>query len=67
MRGSLDQVKSAFNDLKKNTNSPYLNMYILDNGSYSTGLFTKDGKSSTEELKSYESKNVNGGHGIYLK
>lgn len=67
VRGSLNQVKSAFNDLKKNTNSPYLNMYILDNGSYSTGLFTKDGKSSQEELKSYESKNVNGGHGIYLK
>ncbi len=67
VRGSLDQVKSAFNDLKKNTNSPYLNMYILDNGSYSTGLFTKDGKSSTEELKSYESKNVSGSHGIYLK
>jgi hypothetical protein len=67
VRGSLDQVKSAFNDLKKNTNSPYLNMYILDNGSYSTGLFTKDNKSSAEELKAYESKNVNGSHGIYLK
>jgi hypothetical protein len=67
VRGSLDQVKSAFNDLKKNTNSPYLNMYILDNGSFSTGLFTGDKKSTEEELKAYESKNINGGHGIYLK
>jgi len=67
VRGSLDQVKSAFNDLKKNTKSPYLNMYILDNGSFSTGLFTKDNKSTAKELKSYDDKNVNGGHGIYLK
>jgi soluble cytochrome b562 len=67
VRGSLQQIKTAFDELKQNTNNKYLNMYIMDNGSFSTGLNTKDGKSSKEELKAYESKNVSGGHGIYLK
>jgi hypothetical protein len=67
VRGSLEQVKSAFNELKSNTNSKYLNVYILDNGSYSTGLTTPDSKSSTEELKAYEAKNVAGSHSIFLK
>lgn len=69
VRGSLKQVRNAFVELKQNTNSKYLNMYILDNGSFSTGLNTKDGKSSTEELKAYEAKarSNSGGSGIYLK
>ena len=67
VRGSLEQVRSAFNELKSNTNSKYLNVYILDNGSYSTGLTTKDNKSTTEELKAYEAKNDSGGHSIFFK
>ena len=67
VRGSLKQVKEAFNDLKEGSGAEYLNLYILDNGSFSTGLFTKDGKSSEEEIKAYERKNVNGSHSIYIK
>lgn len=66
VRGSLKQVKEEFNKLKEGTKSDYLNLYILDNGSYSTGLFTDDGKSSEEEIKAYERKNRSGGHSIYI-
>jgi len=67
VRGSVSQVKNAFDALKENTKSEFLNMYILDNGSFSTGLTTKDNKSTPEELKAYEAKNKNGGHSIFIK
>ena len=67
VRGSVNQIKKAFNDLKKNTGHKYLNVYMLDNGSYNTGLKTKDRISSPEELRSYERKNTSGGHGFYFK
>jgi hypothetical protein len=67
VRGSVNQIKNAFDALKENTKSDFINMYILDNGSFSTGLTTTDNKSTPEELKAYEAKNKNGGHSIFIK
>lgn len=63
--GSLDDLSKAFYEIKGN--DPYLNVYTLDNGSYSSGLQTRDKKITQEDLKNYDLQNTSGGNFAYIK
>lgn len=62
--GSLDHVKSEFKRIKGN--NPYLEVYTLDNGTYSRGLSYKDKKLTKDRLRSYDNENTSGGNGLYI-
>jgi hypothetical protein len=62
--GSLDHIKKEFKRIKGN--KPYLNVYTLDNGTYSRGLSYKDKKLTKERLRSYDNENTSGGNGLYI-
>jgi N-acetyl-anhydromuramyl-L-alanine amidase AmpD len=60
--GSVKDIKSQFDKLSKN--GP-VEVFTLDNGSYSRGLRTYDKQLSAEQLKNYDRQNVSGGHFLY--
>jgi len=64
--GSFDEVKSAFNTLKGD--APYVNSWLLDNGTYVRGLSAADGKITKQMQRDYDNWNKGGGGNIlYLK
>lgn len=63
--GSMNHVKSEFERIKGN--SKYLEVYNVDNGTYSRGLSYKDKKLTPERLKKYDEENLDGGgNGLYI-
>ena len=63
--GSINHIKSEFERIKGN--SKYLEVYNVDNGTYSRGLSYKDKKLTPERLKSYDEENLDGGgNGLYI-
>lgn len=62
--GSLDHIKKEFKRIKGN--KKYLNVYTLDNGTYSRGLSYKDKKLTKERLQAYDNENTSGGNGLYI-
>ena len=63
--GSMNHIKSEFKRIKGN--SKYLEVYNVDNGTYSRGLSYKDKKLTPERLKKYDEENLGGGgNGLYI-
>jgi hypothetical protein len=62
--GTPNQIANAFHEFKGE--DPFLLVYNLDNGTYSLGLQKKDGVLTRSDLQSYDRRNSNGGHGIYM-
>lgn len=60
--GSINDVKNQFDKLAKN--GP-VEVFTLDNGSYSRGLRTYDQKITEDQLRDYDLQNVSGGHFLY--
>jgi hypothetical protein len=63
--GSLSHIESEFKKIKGN--SKYLELYTLDNGTYSKGLAKKGDKITKEDFKKYDRENTSGGNGLYIK
>jgi N-acetyl-anhydromuramyl-L-alanine amidase AmpD len=63
--GSLEDLQKQFYQMKGK--HPYLEVITLDNGSYSRGLRTRDGKLSAEDQKSYDLQNASGGNFAYIQ
>ena len=62
--GSLDHIKKEFKRIKGDNS--YLEVYTLDNGTYSRGLSYNDKKLTKERLRSYDNENTSGGNGLYI-
>jgi LysM repeat protein len=62
--GSLKHIKESFKQIKGG--SKYVNVYTLDNGTYSRGLSYSDKKLTKERLKKYDLENTGGGNGLYI-
>jgi hypothetical protein len=65
--GTLSSVKDQFDKFKKQNNSPYLETYNLDNGTYNKGLSFEDSLFTGERLQKYDDLNTTGGSGLYIK
>lgn len=64
--GSFDEVKSAMNLVRGE--SKYLDMWLLDNGTYLKGLSSKSGVITKQQQIFYDNLNVGGGgNGLYIK
>lgn len=64
--GSVNNLVTEFNKLKKTTNEP-IEVITLDNGSYNLGLRTYDRKLTSKDLKKHDLQNRGGGNFLYLK
>lgn len=62
--GSVKNIKDEFKRLKGN--NTYMNVYTLDNGTYSRGLSFNDNKLTKDRLKAYDNENTSGGNGLYI-
>lgn len=62
--GSLREIKDRFKEIKGD--SKYVEVYTLDNGTYSRGLSFNDKKFTKDRLKSYDNENTAGGNGLYI-
>jgi N-acetyl-anhydromuramyl-L-alanine amidase AmpD len=60
--GSINDVKNQFDKLAKN--GP-VEVFTLDNGSYSRGFRTYNQKITEDQLRKYDLQNVSGGHFLY--
>lgn len=67
LSGSVSNIEEQFEEMKQRQGVDHGTFYSLDNGSYNTGLRTYDKKFTTEDLKSYDSQNEEGGHFLYIK
>lgn len=63
--GSVAHIEKEFKRLKGN--SPYLEAYTLDNGTYARGLSNKSKNLTGKDLRSYDNENTSGGNGLYIK
>ena len=64
--GSIDNIKQAFEELKKRNKVPYVTFYTLDNGTFNRGLRMTDGKLTSKDLRNHDLKNTGGGNFLYI-
>lgn len=65
--GSIDDIRHKFEEIKQLYGVDSLDTYVLDNGTFNTGLRTFDQKLTTEDLIKYDRRNNGGGNFIYIK
>lgn len=67
LSGSVENISSEFEAMKKRNGVSYGTFYTLDNGSYNIGLRTKNKLISKKDLQTYDSRNHgSGGNFLYL-
>lgn len=64
--GSIDNIREAFEDLKRRNNVPYVTFYTLDNGTFNRGLRMSDNRFTERDLRNHDLKNSGGGNFMYL-
>ena len=64
--GSIDNIKEAFEDLKRRNGVPYVTFYTLDNGTFNRGLRMTDKRLTSQDLHNHDLKNSGGGNFMYL-
>lgn len=67
LSGSIKNIESEFEAMKKRQHKDYGIFYILDNGSYNRGLRTYDKKFKKIDLQKYDAQNRGGGGFLYIK
>lgn len=65
--GSINDIESQLNDMKKRHNLKTIKIYVLDNGTYNQGFRTKDKYINSKDLKGYDNSNTSGGNFMYIK
>lgn len=65
--GSMGQIYSVFQDMKKRHKAKYVESYQLDNGTFNKAIRTRNGILDSETLRMYDLQNETGGNGLYLK
>lgn len=61
LSGSVENINNEFEEMKKRNGVDHGIFYTLDNGSYNTGLRTKNKVLSKKDLQRYDSQHHNGG------
>lgn len=64
--GTISQINSAIQDMKRRHGVDYVTLVELDNGSYSEGLRTYTKNITEKDLQKYYNQNVNNGHFLYI-
>ena len=64
LSGTVQHIADEFRKLKGD--SPYLEVYSLDNGTYNKGLAYKNKKITAKQFKEYDELNSSGGNGLYI-
>ena len=67
LSGSVKDIESGFESMKKRQGQDFGIFYTLDNGSYNRGLRTYDKKITKLDLARYDSQNTGGGNFLYIK
>lgn len=66
--GSMDQIYSVFQDMKKRHKAEYVEAYIEDNGTFNKAIRTFNGVLDSETQRMYDEQNSPvGGNGLYIK
>lgn len=65
--GSINDIESQLNDMKKRHNLKTIKIYVLDNGTYNQGFRTKDKHINSKDLRDYDNSNTSGGNFMYIK
>lgn len=66
LSGSIQNIESEFEAMKKRNNTDHGEFYTLDNGSYNTALRLRGRNIGESDLRSYDAQNKSGGNFLYV-